>query len=91
LSDAIARASEVGVLTNQDIARYRTQVLFEPGDTDKLKQEKLNRAIAWGEWLASNQEAINKGDYRNITSPPGRPSTAGSSQIPSQTRKWPGG
>lgn len=70
IADAVARASEVGVLTNFDINRFRSQILFAANDSEKLKQEKLNRALAWGEWLASNKKAIESGKLDKVKATP---------------------
>lgn len=70
IADAVARASEVGVLTNFDINRFRSQILFAPGDSDKIKQEKLSRAVKWGEWLTANKQAIEQGKADRIRATP---------------------
>lgn len=70
IADAVARASEVGVLTNFDINRFRSQIMFSPGDSEQLKAEKLNRALKWAEWLESNKSAINEGRMDKITGTP---------------------
>lgn len=70
IADAVARASEVGVLTNFDINRFRSQIMFAPGDSEQLKAEKLARAQAWAGWLESNKSAINSGRADKITGTP---------------------
>lgn len=70
IADAVARASEVGVLTNFDINRFRSQILFSAFDSEKLKQEKLARAVAWGEWLTSNKKAIEAGQLDKVKPTP---------------------
>lgn len=70
IADAVARASEVGVLTNFDINRFRSQIMFSPGDSEQLKAEKLNRALAWAAWLESNKSAINEGRIDKVTGTP---------------------
>lgn len=70
IADAVARASEVGVLTNFDINRFRSQIIFSPGDSERIKQEKLARAVAWGEWMASNKNAVESGQFDRITATP---------------------
>jgi hypothetical protein len=69
-TDAVARASEVGVLTNQDIARYQGQVTPLPGDTPKDQRRKHRNLVMWTEWLANNKQAIESGDSTQFTSQP---------------------
>jgi hypothetical protein len=70
IADAVARMSEVGVLTNFDVNRFRSQILFSPGDSETLKQEKLKRAIMWGDWMASNKKNVETGQRGKITATP---------------------
>jgi hypothetical protein len=70
IADAVARASEVGVLTNFDINRFRSQVVFSPGDSEQLKSEKLARAVKWAAWLESNKSAIDAGRMDKVTGTP---------------------
>jgi hypothetical protein len=70
IADAVARLSEVGVLTNFDVNRFRSQIMFSPGDSETLKQEKLKRAIAWGNWMSSNQKNMESGQRNKITATP---------------------
>jgi len=70
IADAVARMSEVGVLTNFDVNRFRSQVIFSPGDSETLKQEKLKRAIMWGDWMASNKKNVESGQRGKITATP---------------------
>ena len=70
IADAVARLSEVGVLTNFDVNRFRSQIIFAPGDSETLKQEKLKRAIAWGNWMSSNQKSMESGQRDKITATP---------------------
>jgi len=70
IADAVARLSEVGVLTNFDVNRFRSQIIFSPGDSETLKQEKLKRAIAWGNWMSSNQKSMESGQRDKITATP---------------------
>jgi hypothetical protein len=53
IADAVARQSEVGVLTNQDINRYRNQIIFKSGDSEADKVRKVERAVGWARWLNS--------------------------------------
>lgn len=71
ISDAVARGSEVGVLTNQDIARYQNQVSFVAGDDEATKRRKFNALKSWGTWLANNQNTIVQGNRRSATQMPG--------------------
>lgn len=71
ISDAVARGSEVGVLTHQDIARYQSQVSFVAGDDEATKRRKFNALKSWGTWLANNQNTIVQGNRRSATQMPG--------------------
>lgn len=52
-ADAAARIGEaVGVLTNQDIARYRAQVTPLPGDRDDVRLRKHENAVSWANYLS---------------------------------------
>jgi hypothetical protein len=62
VADAVARASEVGVLTNQDINRFRNQVLFIGGEELGDKRFKVNNLKSWANWLATNKGALNSGE-----------------------------
>jgi hypothetical protein len=64
-ADAAARIGEaVGVLTNQDVARYRAQVTPLPGDSDNVKVRKHDNAVSWSNFLsqlgqfAANPDAV---------------------------------
>lgn len=58
IADAVARKSErVGVLTNQDINRYRNQIIFKSGDSEQDKERKVARAVGWARWLNSQYGA----------------------------------
>jgi len=70
IADAVARASEVGVLTNFDINRFRNQIIFQSIDTDESKARKLERARSWANWLANNKQAIDEGNVAGISQPP---------------------
>lgn len=61
IGDAVARANEVGILTNQDIMRYESQVSFVSGDDEGMKRQKVNNAIAWADWLQRNKSALVPG------------------------------
>ena len=49
ISDAQARRSEKGVLTNQDIQRYRDQVLIRPMDKIETQYDKFRRLLSWAD------------------------------------------
>ena len=51
IADAKARASEKGVLTNQDIDRYRNSILIRPGDSIETKADKFRRMATWADEL----------------------------------------
>jgi hypothetical protein len=70
VTDAVARASEVGVLTNQDIARYQGQILFMPGDTKADRLRKFNTLKSWAGWLDNNQVALISGAPTQVTAAP---------------------
>jgi hypothetical protein len=70
IADAVARASEVGVLTNFDIDRFRSQIMFSPFESEKLKNEKVARARAWGIWLANNKQALDESKLDRISKTP---------------------
>lgn len=53
VGDAVARAAERGVLTNQDIARYRGQVQPLGGDDEQTQIRKFQTLKAWAQWLSS--------------------------------------
>lgn len=61
IGDAVARANEVGILTNQDITRYESQVSFVSGDDAAMKRQKVKNAISWAEWLMRNKGNITAG------------------------------
>jgi len=47
IADAKARRSETGVLSNQDIDRYRRQIVIRVGDSDQTKYDKFQRLLRW--------------------------------------------
>jgi hypothetical protein len=49
IADAKARASEKGVLTNQDIDRYRNSIIIRPGDSVATKYAKFQRMLKWSD------------------------------------------
>jgi hypothetical protein len=66
IADGAARASEVGVLTNFDISRYRSQVTPQAFDSDLIKQKKFENFRVWANWLANNfQEIDNRENLLN--------------------------
>lgn len=69
-TDAVARASEVGVLTHQDITRYESQLTPIVGDDRATIAAKMNTLREWMQWLASNQEALKTGNPRASTRAP---------------------
>lgn len=62
VADAVARASEVGVLTNQDINRFRSQVSFDGGENEAQIRFKLNNLKSWASWLANSKKNIDAAD-----------------------------
>jgi hypothetical protein len=81
VSDAVARASEVGVLTNQDIARYQNQVTFVAGDDDATKARKFEALKIWASWLANNKKNLVDGNRRSIQAIPGESETEALARI----------
>lgn len=63
IADAVARASEVGVLTDRDISRYESQISFIAGEDLVDKRAKLQTMQAWANWLATNKGLL--GDANN--------------------------
>jgi hypothetical protein len=70
-ADAIARASEVGVLTNQDVARYQNQVAFVAGDDPATKRRKFDALKSWGVWLETQKNPLLQGNRRTLSQIPG--------------------
>jgi len=62
IADAVARASEVGVLTNQDINRFRNQVLFIGGEELSDKRFKVDNLRKWANWLSTNKGTLVSGE-----------------------------
>jgi hypothetical protein len=58
VGDAVARAAERGVLTNQDIARYRAQVQPLANDSEETQLRKFQTLKAWAQWLSGNNEMV---------------------------------
>ena len=61
VSDAVARANERGVLSNQDNDRYIRQVSLVSGDRQEIKEMKVRNLIAWAEWLSNANEMLASG------------------------------
>lgn len=74
-SDAVARASEVGVLTNQDVARYQNQVAFVAGDDPATKRRKFDALKSWGLWLETQKSPLLQGNRRSLLQIPGETKT----------------
>ena len=70
VADAVARASEVGVLTNQDINRFRSQVSFDGGENEEQIRFKLDNLKDWASWLANSKKTIDAadGDEKTLSS-----------------------
>lgn len=62
VADAVARASEVGVLTNQDINRFRSQVSFDGGEKETEIAFKLGNLKSWASWLSNSKKNIDAAD-----------------------------
>jgi hypothetical protein len=67
IADAKARASEKGVLTNQDIDRYRRSIIIRPGDSVATKADKFRRMQTWANDLLGTSAPAglpnNPGEY----------------------------
>lgn len=74
-ADAVARASEVGVLTNQDVARYQNQVAFVAGDDPETKRRKFDALKSWGSWLETQKNPLLEGNRRSLSPMPGETPT----------------
>ena len=61
VSDAVARANERGVLSNQDNDRYIRQVSLQGGDNPTVKTLKVNNLISWAEWLTGANQMLANG------------------------------
>jgi hypothetical protein len=84
VADAVARASEVGVLTNQDIQRFRSQVLFVGGEGPAEISTKLGNLKSWASWLANSKKNIDAADG-DINTPSSNYGSA--AKIPGETDK----
>jgi hypothetical protein len=64
IADAIARATDVGVLSDFDINRFRTQVTPTALDigNEGSSQFKLNILRGWATWLANNKKTLEEAD-----------------------------
>lgn len=62
VADAVARASEVGVLTNEDVNRYQRQVTLIGGESEEMKRFKVEALLSWAQWLAGATQRLNTGD-----------------------------
>jgi hypothetical protein len=64
IADAVARATDVGVLANFDIVRFRTQVA--PTALDITNPEaaafKFRQLKGWANWLANNRDMLQAAD-----------------------------
>lgn len=58
ISDGVARIQETGVLTNQDIARYRAYTLFMPGDDQQTKVRKHENLTKLAGWLIESKQLL---------------------------------
>ena len=74
-ADAVARASEVGVLTNQDVARYQNQVAFVAGDDPATKRRKFDALKSWGLWLETQKSPLLQGNRQSLLQIPGETKT----------------
>ncbi len=58
VANAVARLREKGVLSNQDITRFESQISGVAGQSPQDMQRKIARATAWAEWLASPESSV---------------------------------
>lgn len=61
-ADAVARATDVGVLSNFDIERFRYQVTPTVQDSPQAMQQKFRVLQQWANWLASNRQTLAEAD-----------------------------
>lgn len=62
VNDAVARASEKGVLTDRDIARFQSQVLPLSRDDEMTSIRKFEILKGWANWLASSDPNVRLPD-----------------------------
>jgi hypothetical protein len=63
VGDAAARLAErIGVLTNQDIARYRAQVTPIIGDSDEVRLRKHENLVSWANYIAGLGQIAQSGE-----------------------------
>ncbi len=72
IADAKARRSEVGVLTNQDIARYRSQVFPVAGESKEDRRAKLRTLQAWAREAAGTPQQAASTAQGNASASPTR-------------------
>ena len=71
VANAVARLREKGVLSNQDITRFESQVSGVAGQNPRDMQRKIARATAWAEWLASPESSVPASQRTSTMRQPG--------------------
>lgn len=62
VADAIGRATDVGVLSNFDVDRFRRQVMPTALDGAEAKRAKFVVLKGWANWLKNNRAALQAAD-----------------------------
>lgn len=62
ITDAVASMTTVGVMTDYDIGRFESQVMFNPGDSPTDKVRKFNNLKLWASWLSSGGQGKYPGE-----------------------------
>jgi hypothetical protein len=103
IADAVSRATDVGVLSNFDVLRFRLQTMPTALDSPAAKRMKFRTLQGWANWLKNNKSALQAADraYEEgksleqqglvwSSTPPGGDIAAGQVIQQGPTRKWPG-
>lgn len=89
VSDAIARIGErVGVMTNQDIARYRALTTFLPGDSDEIKLRKWENLRDWAQFLVDMRQVAENPTPEAVAQLRERVATLGSGASDDDVRRF---
>ena len=89
VSDAIARIGErVGVMTNQDIARYRALTTFLPGDSDEIKLRKWENLRDWARFLVDARRVAENPSEQALSQLRERVATLGAGASDAEVRQF---
>lgn len=89
VSDAIARIGErVGVMTNQDIARYRALTTFLPSDGDEIKLRKWENLRDWAQFLVDMRKVAENPTPEAVAQLRERVATLGSGASDDEVRRF---